>query len=298
MKLPDLARAFSAPILVVVLLAPLAAAEPGIRHAFLAADPRAFRVALIDETGAVGWTFAAPHTCDATVLPDRRVLISDQRGARIVTFAGEVVWDYRAPAGAEVYTCEMLPTGRVLVCEGGSKRLVEVDPAGKIAVEIPLVTSAAVHGQFRTARKLADGAYLVCYYKDGAVKEITPDGRVRRTIAGLGEAYYAERLANGNTLIGCGDAHRAVEVDAAGQVVWEVRELDLPGHPLRFVGQVRRLPNGHTLICNWPAHGHEGKQPLLVEITSDKRIAWAFDGRDRLRGIIGLQLLDDVHVRP
>ena len=280
------------------LLPPLAAAEAPIKHAFLAADPRAFRVALVDESGAVGWSFAAPHTCDAYVLPGRRVLVSDQRGARIVTFAGEVVWDYRAPAGAEVYTCEMLPNGRVLVVEGGSKRLVEVDAAGQVVVEIPLATTLGVHAQFRTARKLPDGAYLVCFYKEGAVKEITAAGRVRRTIDGLGEAYYAERLANGHTLIGCGDAHRAVEVDAAGKVVWEVNELDVPGHPLRFVGQVRRLPNGNTLICNWPAHGHEGKQPLLVEITRDKQVAWVFDGRDRLRGIIGLQLLDGIAERP
>lgn len=285
-------------LLLPLWLGPLAAAETVIRHAFLAADPRAFRVALIDETGAVGWTFAAPHTCDATVLPNRRVLLSDQKGARIVTFSGQVVWDYRVPAGAETYTCEMLPNGRVLLGEGGSKRLVEVEADGKIAVEIPLVTTAGVHGQVRTVRKLADGAYLVCFYKDGAVKEITADGRVRRTIDGLGEAYYAERLANGNTLIGCGDAHRAVEVAPSGQIVWEVKELDLPGHPLRFVGQVRRLANGHTLICNWPAHGHEGKQPLLVEVTRDKRVVWEFDGRDRLRGIIGLQLLDDVRERP
>ena len=47
----------------------LAGAESLIRRAFLAADPRAFRVAMIDETGALGWTFAAPHTCDAFVLP-------------------------------------------------------------------------------------------------------------------------------------------------------------------------------------------------------------------------------------
>jgi hypothetical protein len=284
--------------LFLALLDPLTAAEHAIRHAFLAADPRAFRVALIDESGAVGWNFPAPHTCDATILPGRRVLVSDQKGARIVTFAGEVVWDYRVPAGSESYTCEMLPNGRVLLCEAGSKRLVEVDAAGKVALAIPLVSSEGVHGQFRTARKLPDGAYLVCFYKEGAVKEVTADGRVRRTIGGLGEAYYAERLANGNTLIGCGDAHRAVEVDPAGTVVWQVGETDLPGHPLRFVGQVRRLANGNTLICNWPAHGHEGKQPLLVEVTRDRQVAWFFDGRDRLRGIIGLQLLDDIKERP
>lgn len=279
-----------------VLFAHAAAAE--IRHAFLAADPRAGRVALVDETGAIGWTCAAKDVCDATVLADGRVLLSDRGGARIVNRAGEALWDYRAPAGAEVYTCQMLDNGNVFVCEGGTKRLIEIDPRGKIVVEIPVQTAARVHGQFRIARKLPGGTYLVAFWKEGCVKEIAADGTVRRTIDGLGEAYMAQRLPNGHTLIGCGDTHRVVEVDEAGQVVWEVNENDLPGHPLRFAAHVQRLQNGNTLICNWPGHGHEGKQPLLVEITRDKRVVWQFDGRDRLRGIIGLQLLDGVKARP
>ena len=285
-------------LLCLALTAAATAAEPAIRHAFLAADPRAERVALIDEAGAIGWTCAAKAVCDATVLPDGRVLLSDRGGARIVNREGQAEWDYRAPAGSEVYTCQMLPNGNVFLCEGGTKRLIEVDRSGKIVVQIPIATTMGVHGQFRIARKLADGTYLVAFYKEGCVKEIAADGTVRRTIDGLGEAYMAQRLPNGNTLIGCGDRHRVVEIDPAGKVVWEVNENDLPGHPLRFVAQVERLANGNTLICNWPAHGHEGKQPLLVEVTPDKRVAWHFDGRDRLRGIIGLQLLDDIKVRP
>jgi outer membrane protein assembly factor BamB len=274
------------------LFANVAAAEEPIRHAFLAADPRAGRVALVDEDGVVGWTCAAKDVCDATVLADGTVLLSDRGGARIVTRKGQVVWDYRAPKEAEVYTCQMLSNGNVLVCEGGTKRLVEVNREGTVVVEIPLVTGIGVHGQFRIARKLPGGTYLVAFWKEGCVKEIAADGSVRRTIGGLGEAYMARHLPNGNTLIGCGDTHRVVEVDPAGAVVWEVNENDLPGHPLRFAAHVERLANGNTMICNWPGHGYEGKQPLLVEVTPDKRVVWQFDGRDRFRGIIGLQLLD------
>ena len=64
-------------------------------------------------------------------------------------------------------------------------------------------------------------------------------------------------------------------------MVWEVKENDLPGHPLRFAAHVERLGNGNTIICNWPGHGYEGKQPMLVEITREKRAVWQFDGRDR-----------------
>ncbi len=224
--------------------------------------------------------------------------MSDRGGARIVTRDGQVVWDYSAPVGAEVYTCQMLPNGNVLVCEGGTKRLVEVDREGRVVVEISIATGVGVHGQFRIARKLSDGAYLVAFWKEGCVKEIAADGSVRRTIGGLGEAYMAQRLPNGNTLIGCGDPHRVVEVDPAGAVVWEVKENDLPGHPLRFAAHVERLTNGNTIICNWPGHGYEGKQPMLVEVTREKKVIWQFDGRDRFRGIIGFQLLDGIRTRP
>ena len=285
-------------LLALALFATVAAAGEPIRHAFLAADPRAGRVVLVDEAGVVGWICSAKEVCDATVLADGRVLLSDRGGARIVARDGRTVWDYRAPTGAEVYTCQLLPDGNVLVCEAGTKRLVEVNRDGKVAVEIPLATAASVHGQFRIARKLPDGAYLVAFWKEGAVKEIASDGSVRRTIGGLGEAYMAQRLPNGNTLIGCGDAHRVVEVDPAGAVVWEVKENDIPGHPLRFAAQVTRLANGNTIICNWPGHGHEGKQPMMVEVTRDKKVVWEFDGRDQLRGISGIHLLDGISTRP
>lgn len=281
-----------------ILLAHVAAAEPPSGHAFLAFDPGAGRVALVDEAGEIGWTCAASHVCDATILPDRHVLLSDRGGARIVNRAGQPVWDYRAPPGSEIYTCQMLADGNVFICEAGTKRLIEVNRAGKIVVEIPLATKVAVHGQFRFARKLPDGTYLVAFWKEGCVKEIAADGSVRRTISGLGEAYMAQRLPNGNTLIGCGDTHRVVEVDPAGRTVWEIKEHDLPGHPLRFAAHVERLPNGNTLICNWGGHGFEGKQPLLVEVTREKQVVWQFDGRGRFRGIIGLQLLDGIKVRP
>jgi hypothetical protein len=255
-------------------------------------------VTLVDEAGVIGWSCAAKDVCDATVLTDGRVLLSDRSGARIVKRDGQAVWDYRAPTGAEVYTCQMLPDGNVLVCEGGTKRLVEVGRDGKVVVAISLATGVGVHGQFRIARKLPGGTYLVAFWKEGWVKEIAADGSVRRTIGGLGEAYMAQRLPNGNTLIGCGDTHRVVEVDPAGAVVWEIKENDLPGHPLRFAAHVERLANGNTIICNWPGHGHEGKQPMLVEVTREKKVVWQFDGRDRFRGIIGFHLLDGVKTRP
>ncbi len=54
--------------------------------------------------------------------------------------------------------------------------MVEVDREGKIVVQIPIATGVGVHGQFRIARKLPDGAYLVAFWKEGCVKEIAADG--------------------------------------------------------------------------------------------------------------------------
>jgi len=75
-------------------------------------------------------------------------------------------------------------------------------------------------------------------------------------------------------------------------------ENDLPRHPLRFAAHVESLRSGNPIICAWPGHGFEGQQPRLVDITRDKQVVWQFDGRDWFRGVIGIDLLDEVKTRP
>jgi hypothetical protein len=81
------------------------------------------------------------------------------------------------------------------------------------------------------------------------------------------------RLANGNTLIGTGNGHGVLEVTPGKEIVWRIGQHDLSGITLAWVTQVRRLPNGNTLLVNC----HAGPdQPQIIEVTPTKDVAWTF----------------------
>jgi hypothetical protein len=65
-----------------------------------------------------------------------------------------------------------------------------------------------------------------------------------------------------------------VEYDAAEKMVWELNERDLPGNPLRLMAGCQRLANGNTLFCNYLGHGHVGQQPMVFEVTREKKVVW------------------------
>ena len=268
-------------------------APAAIRHPFLCADYSAARVYRVDTDGKIVWDYPAAQCQDVWLLASGNVLLSHDRGAKEVTPDKKVVWEYRSPDGSEVHTCQPLPDGGVLLCEGGTSRLVEVGRDGKVRKEVRIETKTqGAHGQFRVARKLADGHYLVTFSGENLVRELDADGKAVRTIPVPGNPYAALRLPGGNTLIACGDGHKLIEVDPQDKVVWKIEENDLPGNPLRFVAGIQRLPNGNTVVCNWGGHGFLGKQPLIFEVTPDKKVVWQVEDHKQFKAISGVQVLD------
>jgi hypothetical protein len=229
---------------------------------------------------------------DVWVLANGNVLFSHVKGAMEVTREKQIAWEYKTATANEVHSCQPLPDGQVLVAESGPMRLVEVDRKGRITREVPLKTQCRdTHLQMRSVRKLANGHYLVGQYQDGVVREYDAEGKTVGEIA-IEMPFGGIRLPNGNTLIGAGDAHRIVEVDEKGTVVWEVKENDLPGNCLRFVAGLQRLPNGNTLVCNWGGHGHIGEQPQICEITRDRQVVGEIYDFQQFSTISGIFLLD------
>jgi hypothetical protein len=187
-----------------------------------------------------------------------------------------------------------LPDGNVLVVEGGSSRIIEVNRAGQVAKEIKLVTTPEVklHNQYRGTRKTKDGHYLVCFKGEGKVVELDGDGKVLRAIKVPGDPHEVLPLADGHLLVTCGDGHKVLELDAAEKVVWELNENDVPGNPLRLMAGAQRLPNGNTVFCNYLGHGFIGKQPQFFELTPDKKLVWQFEDHTQFKTINQLQILD------
>jgi uncharacterized protein (AIM24 family) len=182
----------------------------------------------------------------------------------------------------------------VLIVECGTSRIIEVDRGGKIAKEIKLTTKPEIrlHNQFRGTRKLANGHYVVCFKGEGKIVELDGDGKVLREVSVPGDPHEVVALPNKNWLITCGDGHKVVEVDPSDKVVWELNENDLPNNPLRLMAGCQRLPNGNTLFCVYLGHGHIGEQPMVIEVTPDKKVVWEFADHAHFKTINQIMSLD------
>jgi len=272
------------------------AAQTSKGHRVLAADNG--RVALIGADGKVAWEMPNRHTChDITLLPNGNVLMPVSNTAIVeVTPEKKEVWRYEAKpkpgyeGKIEIHAFQRLRDGRTMVAESGNRRIVEVDKGGKIVKEVPItVEKPDAHRDTRLARKLDNGNYLVCHEGDGAVREYSPEGTVvwtyRLDLAGRPrsgghgpeghgtEVFGAIRLANGNTMIACGNGNRVIEVTPQGKTVWSVEQKELPGVTLAWVTTLHALPNGNLVIGNC----HAGPEnPQLVEVTRDKKVVWTF----------------------
>lgn len=265
-------------------------------YSVLAADKG--HVALVNAKGEVEWevpTKAEVH--DLALLSNGNLLYPTSATTIVeITREGKEVWKYQAKQKAgykgriEIHAFQRLDDGRTMIAESGNARIVEVDRDGKIVHELPLtVDKPNAHRDTRMARKLASGNFLVCHEGDGKVREYDPKGKVVWTYTldlggrprsdghgpeGHGtEVFGAVRLTNGNTLIGCGNGNRVIEVTPEGKIVWELKQDELPGIKLAWVTMLQVKENGNIIVGNC----HAGPDnPQLFEVTRDKKVVWSF----------------------
>jgi hypothetical protein len=261
---------------------------------FLNCDYNGGHVSIVAADGSIEWQVDAQNPQDCWLLPNGNILFAYIGGAKEMTRDKQVTWEYKAPEKVECHAAQPLPNGNVLVVECGTSRIIEVDRKGEIAKEIKLTTAPEIklHNQFRGTRKTADGHYLVCFKGEGKIVELDGDGKVLREVKVPGDPHEVVRLPNKNLLITCGDGHKVVEVDPSDKVVWELNENDLPNNPLRLMAGCQRLPNGNTLFCVYLGHGHIGEQPMVLEVTPDKKVVWEFADHAHFKTINQVQSLE------
>ncbi len=269
---------------------------------------------IVNTAGKVEWEYKTGSCNDLWVLPNGNLLFNTGTGVQEVTREKKIVFDYKGSpfkravkqkdgttkqveGPSEIYACQRLANGNTFIGECNTGRLLEVTPDGKIVKDVRLLPEGkdGGHAYIRNARRLANGNYLVTHYAEEAVREYDPQGKLVRDIPAKGGPHSAVRLPNGNTLIAIGDrpgGHRVVEVDPAGKTVWEVKDGDLPGLPLKFMTGVQRLPNGNTVITNWLGHGQFGTSAHIIEVTLDKKVVWTFADHQTMKTVSSIQLLD------
>ena len=252
--------------------------------------------------GKVAWSYTNPRKGelgDCTMLSNGNIVFSRQYGASEITPDKKIVWDYDGPRGTEIHTAYPIGMDKVLIMQNGdpAKLLVIHKATNGVETEIVLPTRdpRGVHGQFRHVRPTPAGTFLAAHMDLGKVVEYSADGKEIWSVPAP-SAWAAVRLKNGNTLISGNQVGYVREVNSKGETVWEIGKNDLPGIQLFTVQEVSRLANGNTLINNWSG----GLAPdmiqtavQLIEVTADKKVAWALKDWKTLGPASSTQLLDE-----
>lgn len=291
-----------------------AASPAAPKRRVLAADYSTHRIAIIGADGAVEWEHPIDAIHDLQLLPNGHVLFQTTwtRIVEVDPSSGEVVWEYDSSAAngnqgkrVEVHSFQRLPSGDTMIAESGPGRIIEVDAEDNLRRQVALkIDHPDPHRDTRLVRKLSSGNYLVTHEGDGAVREYDGDGNVvweyavplfekeprgGHDASAWGNAVFAaERLANGNTLIATGNGHSVIEVTPQKEIVWHLKQDDLPGVTLAWVTTLQSLPNGNLIVGNC----HAGpKNPQIVEVTRDKQLVWQFKDFERFGDALSISFV-------
>ena len=248
-------------------------------------------VLILDARGAVKWEHPTALTHDAWLLPNGNVIFADGASVTEVTPQHKVVFCYKAAQqhGGGTYACQRLDNGNTLIGENSTGRVLEVDPAGKIVFQ--LQTSPAKtgnHHNFRMVRKLENGNYLVCHSGSHLLKEYAPDGKVVLQIQTPNLVFTAIRTPQNTTLIST--LNRLQEYDAAGKVLWEFSNTDLPGVTITNMTGLHLLANGHIAVGCYAAY-RNGEGTGLFEITRDRKLVWRYSNTAGDKSMMAVQCL-------
>jgi hypothetical protein len=220
----------------------------------------------IDRHGAIVWQFGKekdpanrpdrlsnPHFVQW--LPDGQRLIADTRNHRVLAIRDSQIAETIHPPDTELCcptsaTC--LGDGRFLICDAGNGRVLELDADRHVAWQFGDSTVERHWFSFpRSVEYSGPDTYLVADTANDRVVRVR-DGELRVwPTPGAAQLFWprcARLTPAGSLLVADGRNSRVVELSTTGEVLNELRQLDLEGGlPLRDPHDVRLLPD-HTLL--------------------------------------------------
>jgi outer membrane protein assembly factor BamB len=301
-----------AALLVLFLVTSTLGGTANADHSFIANQQR--KLCRFDSSGDMQWSMdinGAPH--DLHVLPSGNILTHQKTELiEIDPKSKQIVWKFDAKTlckkdKVEVHSVQPIGDGNVMVAVSGEGKIFEINQEGKVLHEIALkIDNPHPHRDTRLVRRLDDGQYLVAHEGDGMVRQYDRGGKVtwqydvpmfdREPKKGHGPEAFGDavfsaiRLNNGNTLIGTGNGHSVLEVTPEKQIVWKLKQDELPGITLAWVTTLEVHENGNIIIGN--CHAGPG-QPQLIEIDREKNVVWKFsDFKNLGNAVSNSQIID------
>jgi hypothetical protein len=222
------------------------------------------------------------------------IVFAYKTGWRKIDAQGKTIFDFKAPKGeqgwTEIHTAQPIGRDKVLFLQNGTpaKLFIYNLKTGKMEFEQAVKTKEpvdqrSVHGQFRNVRMTKAGTFLIAHMNLGKVIEYDRNWKEVWITTNAPSVWHAVRLKNGNTLVS-GNQHAFVrEISPRDEIVWEVKDGDLPGIKINGVHQAIRLTNGNTVLCNWTTRVPKPDWPKivqLIEVTPEKKVVWAINQWD------------------
>jgi hypothetical protein len=239
------------------------------------------------------WEYRPPGTLvfepfSVQALPNGNVLIASRTNEVLeVTRAKRIAWSYTRladnPDLINVYSAQRLPNGNTLITDRRADFIIEVNSAKEIVWQYGAVFESLTPGSVVdpfSAMRLPNGNTLITdnrfatrvmeirssdydptapnlgYTESSIVWRYGRDNDGGTGPGQLASPRFAQRLANGNTLITDSadqvfGGHRVIEVTPGGQIVWQYGQAGVPGTEpglLRQPSTAIRLENGNTII--------------------------------------------------
>ena len=265
------------------------------RYSFLATDTETEELVEVNESGEVIWKIDTALTVfDLWHLSNDRILFchygKNGSGARIIDRSGKTLFQYTTEH--EVFTCQPLENGGVLVGELRQKRIVETDDKGNIVKTIPFdYKGNEPHETMRMARKLENGTYMIVSPGSKKIVFLDETGKTLKEFDTRPDTFGAVIRPDGNVVYSCMEG--LFELDEKGNEVWSLTNEDVPEINICWLLGIQLRKNGNIVCTNWLGHGHNGEGVPVFEVTPDKKVVWQCDCRDRLPNLGNFCLLGE-----
>lgn len=273
-------------------------APPG--YAFITADLTKGEIKKWNEAGQSTWLYTQVKCIDAWALPDGTVLTAylpsnqtaGRGGVRLINEAKETVFDYNF--NDEIMSVQPLANGNFVIAECHRGLITEFNRAGERIHSFRVKSEPNGHKTIRQFRLTARGTYFVCECYNHKAREYDRDGTMLAE-HDLKFCYCPQPQPNGNVIVACWNAPHAqvVELDPAGEVVWQLKAAELPAEMgVSRIAETIRLPNGNLLIsASCQPEKQKRAKTMLFEMTPAKQIVWQMTDPDSSTRITAVKLI-------
>lgn len=261
------------------------------KHKFIAADTTTKEVFIINESGEKAWSYKAPDKPqDVSILPNGNILLCCKTIVVELTMNKEIVWKFERKG--EMHSAQRLADDSTLVGHTSEGKIYFISPEGKVINEFKTTyTTKNKHRIFRRIRQAQDGRIYIGHHGDGVCRIYNPKGEVTGTVTHYKDRCFSAMPMKNETILLTGEERLKI-VNHKDEVLWEVSTEELNKKVVALTS-AKQLKNGNILVTNWQGHvKKKGRtQPAMIEISSDKKIVWSYDG-DKNKCLITMDVFE------